>query len=154
MKKLLCICMTFVCCLAWAQGSNKIIAKVNNEAITSKDLDEYAKAFAGVGGESEGLKDELLNHLIEEKLILHSARDIGIEVPDDWVDGKINQLVAGFPSYEEFEQSLIDGGLTVTLLKKKIEKDFLVRQAIELNVGSQISISPKEITDYYNANEG
>lgn len=134
-----------------AEGLNKIIAKVNNEAITLRDLDEYVKMFSQQDFTGD-FRGRILEYLIEQKLIEHVAKENEVEVSDDWVQAQLNQLIAQYKDYEEFEQDLIKKGLSVNALREKIRREILVRQAINTYVNSRVVIFPKEITDYYNNN--
>ena len=135
----------------FSQELNKIIAKVNNDVITLGDLNDHFKMFS-IQERTPDVKDKILENIIQKKLIIQVAKKDNLEVPDDWVETKMDQLISAYPSYEKFEESLVEEALTVTILKERIREDFLIRQTIEKYVSSQITVSPKEITDYYSSN--
>lgn len=142
-----------------AQGEeiSKIIVKVNNQVITSRDLDEYCKVLAyrlfdgseEVSGSEEEFKAAALERLIEDTLILDKAKREGIEISRFRIEDKMSRLISSHPSREEFEKSLIDKGLTIALLRKKIEEQYMLRDIIDKYVKSRISVLPKEISSYY-----
>ena len=141
---------------------SKVIARVNDEVITSKDLDAYLKVIQYQNSSLEKtsplwqsrkeMKERVIWSLIEDKLILLKAKQEKIDVPQDWVEQRLNRIISSFPSYKEFEQSLIKEGLTLNLMREKIREQFLIRKVIEKNVISKINITPRQITDYYNKN--
>lgn len=151
MKKLL----VFVTILSiglscFCQDENKIIASVNNEIITLNDLDEYVGLFsAGEDTDPKELRAQVLGHIIKEKLILTAALKEDFRVPQNWVDEKVDELKKSYPTKEEFEKSLTQKGLTTTMMRKKIENNFLMRTVVEKYVNSKVIVSPKDITDYY-----
>jgi len=151
-KRLLFLFIIIFALNANAQDLNKIIAKVNNVAITLRDLNQYCALF-GEASKAEDFREKSLKHLVEEKLILHLAKKDKIEAPTDWVEGKINKLISEYGSYETFQESLNSQGLTTNKLKEKIKKDFIMRTVVDHYVNSHIKIFPKEITDYYNQNQ-
>ncbi len=134
----------------YGEPLNRIVARVNNEVITYKDVESYLKMFSG-DSDNVSLRQKVLERLIEEKLILSAARKEKIQIPQTWVDSKIDKIRKSYDSDTEFEQSLVEQGINMSILRKRITDDLMVRAAIEEHVTSQISITPKEITDYYNS---
>ncbi|MCM8786531.1 MAG: SurA N-terminal domain-containing protein [Candidatus Omnitrophica bacterium] len=137
----------------------KIIAKVNNEIITSKDLDDFCKMLtyrleenSALSTTDENFRKEALERLIEDKLILEFAKKQNLQIPSSLIDEKINQIILNFPSQEEFEEFLIEKGLNITGLRKRIEEQILVKAILTQYVHTYISISPQEINDFYNQN--
>jgi len=141
---------------SYAEEAAKIVAKVNGQAITAKDLDDYYKmlTYKAPGNpilgqnETKG-KEEALAKLIEDKLILEEAKKKNLEPYPHLVAGQLNKLIESYPSREDFENSLVERGLTMTVLKERISGQFLMRQVIDINVSSYISVSPQEVSKYY-----
>jgi len=144
-------------CLAIeAELVSRIIANVNGEVITSKDLDNYCNFLKYKNPEieiNEEFKKNLLQRLIEDKLIISQARREKIEVPSSWIKDRMQAFISSYPSYEAFQASLIKEGLTITALKEKLKEQYLTQKIIDEYVRSKISISPQEITDFYNSNK-
>ena len=143
--------------MVWGEEVSKIIVKVNNQVITSRDLDEYCEVIALriFGGEREAsttdkeFRVEALRRLIEDTLILDKAKRDGINISSSRIEDKISQLISSHPSREEFEQSLKDKGLTITLLRQKVKEQYMLRDAVDRYVRSLISVLPGEISSYY-----
>jgi len=139
-----------------AEEVGKIVAKVNSQIITAKDLDDYYKVLtykvpgaAGIAQDETNGKKEALVKLIEDKLILEEAKKKNLEVSSYLVNGQMNKMIESYSSRDEFENSLIERGLTVTMLKERILGQFLMRQVIDIYVGSYVSVSPQEVNKYY-----
>lgn len=142
-----------------AQGEeiSKIIVKVNNRIITSRDLDEYCKVLTyrlfdrnkETLDPDEEFRAMALERLIEDTLILDNAKREGIKIFPFRIEDKIDRLISSYSSREEFEKSLIEKGLTIALLRKKIEEQYMLREIINKYVKSRISVLPKEISGYY-----
>lgn len=154
-------CRPSVTFTAYGGEITKIIAKVNNQIITSQDLDDYCKVFIyqHLKGENDTscskkeFKKELLGRLIEDKLILGKAIEEKMNIPDALVSNKLKQIIFSYPSRKKFEESLQKKGLSVTLLKERIKEQYLTRGIIEKYVKSFVNVSPREISHYYNNNQ-
>ncbi|UCC94707.1 MAG: peptidyl-prolyl cis-trans isomerase [Candidatus Omnitrophota bacterium] len=148
---------------AWCENVTKIIAKVNSEIITSKDLRDYCTLLSyrisedstQSNCEDEQFMKEALGKLIEDKLVYDKAKKEDLIIPSYLIQSKLEEIIVSYPSMEAFEESLIEKGLTVTRLKEKIKEQYLVRQTIDRYVRFFISVSPQEISQFYkdHANE-
>jgi hypothetical protein len=139
-----------------SEEAAKIVAKVNNQVITAKDLDDYYKVItykmpgnSAMGADGVKNKEDALVKLIEDKLILDEAKKKNLEIPSYFINEHLNKMIGSYPSRENFENSLIERGITVTVLKERILGQFLMRQVIDMYVGSYVSVSPQEINKYY-----
>jgi len=140
-----------------SQEVNKIIVKVNNQVITSRDLDEYCKVLAyrffnngeEISVDDKEFRENALDGLIEDILVLDKAKQEGIEVSSSRIESKVDQLISSHPSRKDFEESLVEKGLTIVLLRQKIKDQYLLRDVVEKHIKSQVTVSPKEISDYY-----
>jgi hypothetical protein len=142
--------------LLWSEEINRVVALVNNQVITYKDLNDYCKLFSyqlsqkeTVDCNDEDSKREALERLIEDRLILDKAKKEKIGIPLGLIENKLKEIISSYPSSEEFEKSLIDKGLNITLLKEKIKEQYLVRSVIEKYVDVYIKVLPQEINKYY-----
>ena len=139
-----------------AEEINRIIAKVNNEVITLQDLENYCKLFKYQNPQiqiDEKLKKDILNTLIENKLILSLAKKEKVEVPQYWIRKELEKIISSYPSREAFYQTLAKEGLNVTLLKERLKEQYLIQWMIEKYVRSKIKITPYEVTQFYYNNK-
>jgi len=136
---------------------SRIIAKISNQVITSQDLEDYCRVLAYRNNEyseiseldNANFKKTALDRLIEDRLILEEAKKEAIEIPRSVIDENFRKMVKTYQSRKDFENSLIAKGLNVTLLKERIKEQYLMRQAINQNVRAFVTVSPQEITSYY-----
>lgn len=157
-----------------ALAQDKIVAVVNNEVITQKDLNDFSnfmriqlsRDYSGRELETKilSLKEDLLNKLIEDRIILQEARknDYKIEIrpntlvsikPDESrVKAKINEIRRRYPSDLEFQNDLARQGLVQADLEKRIREQLLMYAIVEYKIRSKIAIRPDEVTDFYNQN--
>jgi len=157
-KRLLVLFLfVFVIFTAYAEEINKIVAKVNNQIITSKDLRDYSRVFQyqlSNDKDISSFSDEqfmeiALRRLIENKLVLDEARNKEINISNSIVEDRISQIVSSYSSREVFRESLVEKGISYTLLKQRIEEQCLMREIIDRNVRSLVNVPPKEINHYY-----
>ncbi|MFH0763234.1 MAG: peptidyl-prolyl cis-trans isomerase [Candidatus Omnitrophota bacterium] len=145
-------------------GQDKIIAIVNNEIITQKDLGDfvnftrmqYAKDYDYKGEELtkkiEELKPELLNKLIEDALILQEARKNNLNIDDSRVRGRIEEIKREYGSDARFQSALKAQGLVQADVESRLRNQLLTYNIIQLKVKSKVIVRPEEVTDFYNRN--
>lgn len=143
--------------------SDTIIAIVNKEIITLKDLREYLSA-AYIQMNSEGRsKEEIeqairnyekngLSRLIDDKLLIGEANRKEMTIRDKLVNDRIEQIKENYPNDEAFLNALVKDGLTVTELRKRITDQFKAKYIVEMEVKSKIFVNPNEVTEYYQNN--
>ena len=141
-----------------------IIAVVNDELLTLKDLKNYilstqaSLVTEGIPEEKiKAIMTELqkngLNKLIEDKLILSRANDIGLEVQDKLINERIRSIKSKYGSEEKFFEALIKNGTNLTELKNKYKDQFKIQFVIEHEVKDKIYVNPQEVTDFYQNNK-
>ncbi|MCM8773483.1 MAG: SurA N-terminal domain-containing protein [Candidatus Omnitrophica bacterium] len=135
----------------YSQQTNRILAKVNNEVITLKDLENYVKIL-GINEDINDIQSQLLEQIIQERLIIQLAKKDNILIPNTLVEAKLNQLASSYPNYIEFETVLSREGLSLNDIKERIKDNFIIQEVINKYVNSKIKVSPKEITAYYQDN--
>ena len=135
-----------------------VAAMVNNRAITYADLDkQYAIQFQSEPGAntSEDLvasqKLEVLRTLIDNEIMLQRAEKLGLMAVDADVETKFNELKA-LSTQEEFQKQLGARKMTVEELKAQLRRDLSIQKLFNKEITSHISISDKDVTDYYKVN--
>jgi len=147
-------------CELYAQ--QKIVAIVNNDVITQRDLDEFinfmrlqlAKDYNEKQIESKikTMKLDLLDKLIEDHLILQEASKEKTKIDESRIKAKIDEIKRHYRSEVEFEQDLYRQGLTQSDIEKKVREQLLMHNIIQSKIRSKIVIRPEEITAYYSSN--
>ncbi|MFH1061389.1 MAG: peptidyl-prolyl cis-trans isomerase [Candidatus Omnitrophota bacterium] len=149
---------------AQTEFTQKILAVVNSEAITQTDVDEilapiyiqYKSTYAGseLAEKVKIARDDVLNQLIEDKLILQQAqKDETITVNEKEVDALVDELKSNFKTIEEFDQILKNQKVTLLDLRKRYKDQLLIKKTVSKEILSKISIPPTEILEYYEANK-
>ncbi|MFH1478429.1 MAG: peptidylprolyl isomerase [Candidatus Omnitrophota bacterium] len=145
-----------------AQVFNKIVAIVNDEVITQQDMDQllgvlyaqYVQAYKGdeLLKKMEEVKRDLLNQMIEDKLILSRAKELGIQVADKEVEERLQEIRNGFPTDSFFNNTLEAQGITVGDLKIRYRDQIMMKKVVNYEIKSKTDILPSEISEYYEKN--
>lgn len=144
-------------------AQNKIIAIVNNDTVTQKDLDDFTNfmrmelSAEFKGGELENkieqIKPDLLNKLIEDKLILQEAKKSNINIDPSKINSRINEIKKRYASETEFQNDLLMQGLTQKDIEQRIKEQMLTYVIVEEKTRRMITVSPTEVTKFYEDNK-
>jgi parvulin-like peptidyl-prolyl isomerase len=154
-------------CLLSASGrlyaQDKVVAVVNNEIITQKELDDflsfarmqYSRELKGKDLEEkvQGARQDLLQRLIEDRLILQQAKNDKISIEPARVKARIIELKKRYATDTEFQEDLSKQGLVEADLENKVREQMLMYEVIQQKVRSKIMVRPDEITSFYDQNK-
>ncbi len=145
-----------------AFSQSKIIAVVNNEVITRKDLDDFVNFMRvqlsreydqkKLDNKIQEMKSDLLDRLIEDRLILQEAKKNNVKVEESRVKARLDEIKKGYPSEADFNSALAKQGLVIADLEARMRDQLLMRAIIETKVRSAVVVNPGEITDFYYKN--
>lgn len=143
-------------------AEDKIIAVVNNEIVTQKDLNDFlnfmriqlSEEYQEKNLENKilAMKSDLLNKLIEDRLILQEAKKNNLKVDESRIKAKIDEIKKRYPSERDFQEVLAKEGLTQADIEARIKEQMLMYQIVDYKVKSTIVINPGEVTDFYEKN--
>lgn len=135
-----------------------VAATVNNRPITYTDLDkQYSSQFpAGAAGTGQDLvaiqRIEILRTMIDSEIMLQRAEKLGLMAVDADVEAKFNELKAAY-TQEEFDKWLASRKLTAAELRTQLRRELSVERLFNKELTSHISISEKDVSDFYAANK-
>ena len=147
-----------------APVNDTIVAVVNNEVITLKDLKDYIGAIyrqLKVENKSPEEINEVMasyeqkgiNQLVEDKLILAAADEKGLEIRPDVIAKRLKEVKDHYSSEDGFLAGLNAQGMTITDLKNKLINQLKARYMVDIEVKQKIFVNPQEVTNYYNAHQ-
>lgn len=134
-----------------------IIALVNGEPVALEELNEALKSLSPEEGaqiqsqETEKLREELLNQLIDKKLLLQEAKHSGIQIAPEEMILVIEQIKNDYTD-EEFNRLLKTSGLTPERWKQEIKDGLLIDKLIDTAIANRLNVSEAEIKSYYQKN--
>jgi len=131
---------------------DRVVAIVNKEVITLSELLEAAKLQAPEANPYLSLEKyrEILWNMIDQKLIEQEANQTEIKVSDREVDEfierfkKRNQITTS-----QLKEALKQQGLTWEKYREKLREEIKRSQVISQKIHSQVSVTEKEIEEYY-----
>jgi parvulin-like peptidyl-prolyl isomerase len=146
---------------AWAEKQlvDRVVAVVNDEAVTQSELDVYLrplyeemrKEVAGeeLMGQLNQIRLKLLNQIIEDRLVFQQAKTLGINVDDAEIEGRLEELRSRFASETELEKKLQDQGLSLTEIRERYRREITIRKLHDVEIRSRVVVSPQEIETFY-----
>ncbi|MFN8178497.1 MAG: peptidylprolyl isomerase [bacterium] len=143
---------------------DRIVALVGDEIVLLSEVDEelYLESLRGtldlndVKAVADHRKD-VLDALVEGKVLLEEARRQGIRVDKADVDRALDAQIADvrhrFPTEDAFLAQLAKEGTTIEQLREsqrsKIEEQLMVRQLVTKTVSSKVEVDEREIRAYW-----
>ena len=142
--------------LSAQQTLDKIVAVVDNEIILQSELDFQIGIFASqrqIDPDTPGLKEQLLNTMIEEKLIYAQADLDSITVTEDEInqriDYQINSFTQQYGSIANIEKIY---GMSIDRIKRElrdeVRKSLMSQRLQEKNFG-KVQASRREVEDFF-----
>jgi len=121
--------------------------------------DEVEKAFRRSHDNAQTLSDEeamtqklsLLNELIVQDLLLAKANALKLEIPAAELDTAYQNAKQNI-SDDVFQQELTKRNVTPTDMREGLRRELLAQKVVEQELGSRISVTDQEISDFFNAN--
>lgn len=142
-----------------AEPLDMIAAKVGRDIILKSELDKRILQLQATGIPAEELdKFEVLNDLIESKLILTESKAQGYEVDPmlmkEAADEQVKKVSSQFATQAEFKQALKqEMGLTIPEFREYyleiIQDQSLSEQIIREQISTKVSVTDIEVEEYF-----
>ncbi|HTR34775.1 MAG TPA: peptidylprolyl isomerase [Bryobacteraceae bacterium] len=137
---------------------DNVAATVNGRVITFADLDkQYEAQFMSATerpSDDQMLiqKLEVLRTLVDNEIMLQRAEKLGLMATDADVESKFAELKAPY-TQEEFQKQLEARKMSADDMKAQLKRDLSITKLFNKEITSHISISDKDVTDFYNSNK-
>jgi peptidyl-prolyl cis-trans isomerase SurA len=143
---------------------DRIAALVNGDVITLSEVDQMGGPFleqvrqtSTAAEREEKMKKarvEILEHLIESKLLEEEMKKRKIEVPERDVDAAINDVLknSGFTEVE-LRKYLVREGMTYSAYRQKVKDELGKMRLVNREIKSKIVINEDEMRKYYRDNQ-
>lgn len=151
---------------------NTVLAEVNGNTITQKDLDEeattYIESYKTNYGEEvfeteEGketlnqLKVDILNGLVEMRILDERVKESDIDPNSDEaneaIEERITQVKASFEDEEKYQEALTEAGFDDETYREFVREDY-VRQTFQAQLLEDVEVNDEEAEAYYEENKG
>lgn len=160
-----------LCCLALSLGAvdravaeivDQIVAIVNDDTITYSEMrkvlspiyNQYQKVYQGeeLLAKMIKAKNEVLNQLIENKLLAQEAKEREVQLNPKEIDEHIDKIKSRFSSIDEFEKVMAAEGLGLEQLRKSVEEQYMIRLLVQRELAPRAVVGPGEVEAFYKAN--
>lgn len=138
--------------------ADRVVAVVNNDAITLAEIQESVIAFRQEGQAANASDDELasrfLNRLIDTRLQLQEADREKIVAADAEVTEELTERIKKFGSKTpaEFEATLRANGITLDSVRRRLRDNLRVAKIVRRKVALRVSVTEAEIDRYVEEN--
>lgn len=132
------------------------ISLVNDENIPLAEYRERIFKQLGLSGaktplappDEEKLKDEVLNTMIMERLMMQKAQELSLSISDTELEKAITEIKKDY-SEDRFQQNFTADKGSFDLWKSELRNRILLEKLIQAEVNSKISVSDTEAAAYY-----
>ncbi len=177
--KLLLVTLTFIVLTAFLAGcnmvrvnpevdNNTIVAKVSGEEVKKEEFNkmfgifkaQYEQQFGTevweqeVDGRKFGdvAREKLLDMLIDEKLQLKKAAELGITVTDDELNTEVEKAKKYFDSEEKFNEFLKGQSMDLEYFKQSVKKELTISKLTDKLTGN-LAVTEEEVKAYYDTHQ-
>ena len=155
------VALSFTACSSDGSGAGKdntVAATVNDKPIMSAEVERQISQETG-GKQSQLSQLELaqrrlqaLDRLIQREVLFQRAEREKLLPTEDQINGAINgQKQQSGMTDEDFAKSLKEQNMTMDVLREEARKDLAISN-LQDKYSGKISISDREVEDYYNNN--
>src|SRR5689334_5675301 len=128
-----------------AAPAQTVIAVVNGEPITALDVESRMK-FIQLSTQKPGVRPDVINELIDEKLKVKEGKRWGMELTDAEVDSMYANMASRMhQSADQLTQNLQKGGVNPQTLKTKIRADSVWQQLVRGRYSASLQLSEKDV---------
>ena len=156
----LVLCAFFTQALYAAQLVDRVVAVVNDEVITMSEVNEEGQSYfkkineqappAQVKDALSRAREEILNTLIDKRLIAQEAAKQRVTVSDAELQGAAEQmLINNKITQEMLESQLGQMGMDYDAYLDSLRNQILQSKLVNYNIRSKIIITDDMILDYY-----
>jgi peptidyl-prolyl cis-trans isomerase SurA len=130
------------------------MARVNGHKILRSELEKYYRNQTegqptASNEDAQGLRLGILREMIENEIVTQRAEKLGLLATDEEVDGKLNEIRAGFTK-EEFDQRLKERSITLDEFRRDLRRSITVEKVLNKEITSKINIADADISNYFN----
>ncbi|HEX8009487.1 MAG TPA: peptidylprolyl isomerase [Casimicrobiaceae bacterium] len=139
-----------------AVNLDRVIAVVNDEAITQYDLDEARRIVLQQLNDQkvqqpapDVLEKQLLERLITERALLQYAKEAGIKVDDNQIERTIQRIAEDNKlTLDGLRQALAKDNVPYAKYREDVRNEIVIQRLREREVENRITVSDAEVENY------
>ncbi|MFP4598241.1 MAG: peptidylprolyl isomerase [Persicimonas sp.] len=148
-----------------AELVDRIVARINNQIITYHELKQATTPYLLQNGmepsalddpqQREEIFDEVLDELVDRRLLLQEADKLDLSVSDQEVDQWLayTREQQGLDE-QQFRQTIQQYGMSYETYREMIRQNLLKLRIVKVKVGSQVKVSEEEVEKAYSERFG
>lgn len=98
------------------------------------------------------LRQQAVAALVNQELLLEEAEREGITPSDEEVNTEIEQIIAQFPTKEQFESQLAQAGVDEDDLRRDLARNLKIRSLIEKQIPEGDEVTDEDVETFYSEN--
>lgn len=155
---LACAASIFAAQPVLAAPVSRIVAVVNGDMITSRELEKAVKPeFVGQQIDpqkspelADMVRRAVLDNMINEKILRQQAAKDKIEVTEEQIDAALDSMIKEMQmTREQFFSQMAKDGFTEKMLRDKASVQILNQRVMNQNVVRKVVVTEEEVNDYY-----
>ena len=153
-------CLLFISVKAEAKILDRIVATVNGDIITLKQINDRLEPYIEASGVTDKeqineVRRQILDALIDQALMEQEAQRLKISVTDDDVDDAIERLKrVGNMTQEQFESRVIKQGATMEGVRTDVRSEIMRARVINQEIRSRVIVPPEKVEEILHAQKG
>ncbi len=137
-------------------AQDQVVIRVDDRVLTLAEFNEYFEPTRISGDEeqaedSDSLREARLGfllQLVEEMIILTRADELDIDISPQELDEAVSDFRKDY-SETDFEYLFLKQAISFDAWKERLKKRLLVEKVIHKELLEEVSVTPQEISDYY-----
>jgi peptidyl-prolyl cis-trans isomerase SurA len=151
-----------------AEVVEQVVVKVNGEIVSKSELEQRQIAalrqrpeFANSSPDSEQIRTalaeitpELILSVVDELLMVQRGKELGYTLSDEQFNGILENIKKEnkIERDEDFQAALKQEGMTISDLRRQLERQMLVSRVQQVEVSEKVSVTEEEARTHYDAN--
>jgi FKBP-type peptidyl-prolyl cis-trans isomerase (trigger factor) len=136
--------------------ADEYLIRVDGNVVTVLDFQRaFETAKSAYPHDAEGgsrvfreVKQQLLNQMIEELIVLQRAKELNIMVTDREIEDAVGKIKNDYPD-DEFDQMLLEYAISYKQWEKGLRTRLLMEKVITDDLKNNIAVSPEDLSKYY-----
>lgn len=166
-RTLLATVFSFFCLITPAHAKSevvdRIVAVVNDDVITLSELNEEGSAYFQelikkaptdqLQTEMQKLRQEVLSHLIDQRLIEQQAAKLEIKISDQEIEQTIDTMLSeNHATRDDLKNDLAKKGISDQQYRQQLKGQMLQSRVINRDIRSKIVVNDEMVNQYYKEN--
>jgi peptidyl-prolyl cis-trans isomerase SurA len=138
-------CLIVAAAASSTARAQQVVMIVNGDVITAYDVEQRMK-FVQLSTRKPGVRSEVIDDLVDDKLKVQFGRRYKIEIPDGDVDAQFAEMGHRMHmTSEQLTQALAQGGVDSSTLKAKIRSDTVWQNIVRGKYQGDLQIREKDV---------